>query len=122
MRWGGMNGDTWLYMPDPGYFLGIFGGGQDTAMARFGPLGQFNLDHLHLWPQRIFTRSGIIKRPITISASKITGTDLPDKVAPMLQMIVADSTFPGIVRKISHFSSLVHGQYRILAEGSETHR
>ena len=76
-------------------------------MAGFSPLGELQLYHPDLWLFTIFGKQLLIEVAIFIPATKITGTYLPDDITALVQVMLADTTFPRIMCKISQSGSAI---------------
>ena len=98
-----------------------FGGGQDAALAGLSALAQLDLYHLDLWQLRAGLKSLGIKTAIGIAAAKVARAYLPDQIAAMLAVVLADRAFAGVVRKATCARARVECQDGIRTECAKTH-
>src|SRR3546814_14990977 len=67
-----------------GNFRGHLGTGQYAAVAGFGALREFELDHLHLRVAGILLKARRVETAIGIATAEVTRTDLPHQIAAKL--------------------------------------
>ena len=96
--------------------------GQDSTMARFGALAQFDLDHLHLGPACLDGEAFGIECTVLVSAAKIATAQLPDQVPAVFQVVRADAALPGVMGEVAQLRALVQRRNGIGAQGAEAHR
>ena len=70
-----------------GDLAGYLGPGQQPPLPRLGALGQLQLDHLHLGFAGVGDKPLLTEAPVRITATEVTGTDLPDQVTTVFAMI-----------------------------------
>ena len=58
-------------------------------MTWFRALGDFDFDHANLIERGLLAKQFVIKASIVASATKVTGTDLPNEVSTFFAMVRA---------------------------------
>src|SRR3546814_17952535 len=89
-------------------------------MARFGALGQLQLDHLHLFVRCRFGKYFPRKIPFFITCAKIAGAYLKDQISA-LQMVRTDSAFTRIMGNVTTLGSTVQRHDLVGAKCSVAH-
>src|SRR5205807_782355 len=108
--------------PDLGNLFRNLGRRQHSAMPGLGALADLELHHLDLTVgcnAREFVR---IEVAVSVAATEIAGSDLPDYVAAILAVIRADAALAGIVREAAFFRPRIERAYRVGAERAKAHR
>lgn len=100
----------------------IFAGRQDAAVARFGALRQFDFDHFDRRQAGDFGKALRVEFSSWRAAAEVGGTDLPDKIAAVLQMMFADAAFAGIMRETAAPGAAIQGPDGVGAERAEAQR
>ena len=95
---------------------------QHTSVPWFGALRKLDLDHFYL---RIAGLSGkFLGAELTgcIAAAKITRTDFPNQIPPLLSVVGRNRPLSGVVRKVTETRTPVQGANRVSRECPEAHR
>ena len=109
------------HAPGFGNLLAYFCFGQHAAMARLGPLGQFDLDHLDLRRLGLQRKAVRIKVPVGGSAAKVARSDLPDQVTAVFAVVHRDAAFAGVVGKTAQRRAPVQGLDGVGRQRPKTH-
>src|SRR5690606_22817891 len=102
-----------FYMADGCNLRGVLSRGEDTSMAGFSALGDFYFYHLHLRQLGFLLEKLFVEITIGSAATEVAGSYLPDDIAAVFQVIVAESAFAGIMRKTADLGAGVHCFHRI---------
>src|SRR5208283_6000009 len=79
------------------YLLRYLNCRQDAAMPRFGPLTQFEFDHLDLFVRGHACKGLMAKASIGLTTPEIARSDFPNDVAAHFPMIRAEAALSGVV-------------------------
>src|SRR5690606_9134617 len=89
-------------------------------MSGLCTLREFQFDHLHLRTKGILPVIHRAESSVLITATEITDANLPDQVST-LEVIIANASFAGVVRKASEFSAFIQRKYGRLTECTVAH-
>ena len=95
---------------------------QDAAMAGFGALAEFDLDHFDLRIARLRLETVGIERAVGFAAAEIAAAQFPDEIAAKFAVVDRNTAFAGIMREAAELGTLVQGADCVGAERAETHR
>src|SRR5690554_4178089 len=105
-----MHGNSRKDVPDPCDFTGVLGGRQQPAVARLRSLGQFHLDHFHGFHLSLVLEQQGVKVPLVVPTTKISRSELKNEITSRGDVIWADASLTGIVRKPSFLCPAVEGE------------
>ena len=78
-------------------------------MAGFGTLGKLDLDHFYNIIGGSLRKFIGIKITLLITAAEVACANLPDQISTTNQMVGANSSFTGVMRKSTVFCRFVKG-------------
>ena len=110
-----------FHMPEARDLLGVLGRRKHAPMPGLGALRQLQLDHLDRLVRGLLPEQVGIEMAILVAAAEVARTDLPDHVAAVVQVVVAEPAFTGVVVEAALLRSGVQCQHGIGAQGAEAH-
>src|SRR5699024_11669648 len=80
------------------------------------------LDHLHVLVGRLFSKLPGVEAAVFRAAAEIGGTDFPDHIGAVLQVVGAQAAFAGVVGKAAEAGATIHRQHGVGRKRAEAHR
>jgi hypothetical protein len=98
------------------------GARQHAAVAGLGALAELELDHLHLRVAALAANLLLAEAAVVVAAAEVARADLPDQVAAVHAVVLADRAFAGVVREAAALGAAVERQDGVGRQRAEAHR